>query len=100
MRSINIKFDEVGAEVAKCRSYISSNIVNRVESEYRQICSNLAQTDGETNAALLEAIEVNRQKTVTCANTLERLLSFMANSSRQIQISDEQISRSFRAIRR
>ena len=100
MRTIQVNYDAVNAKIAQMRGHIASNIINPVEGEYRQIISNLRQVDGAACASLQEAIDENRQKAIAAASVLERLLSFMSNSSRQIKLTEEQIARAFSTARR
>ena len=100
MRTIQVNYEAVNAKIAQLRGHITSSIISPVESEYRQIQSNLRQVDGEACAGLQEAVNENRQKALAAASVLERLLSFMSNSSRQIQLTEEQIARAFSTARR
>ena len=100
VRTIQVNYEAVEAKMRELRSQITTNIVNPVESEYRQLRTSLMHVDGETCASLQEALDDNCQKTIEATSVLERLLSFMANSCRQIQMSEERIARSFSGIRR
>ena len=100
MSQILVNYEAVNEEIARLRAHMTANVVDAVNTEYRQLQTNLRQADGETNAAYQEALEINREKALVAASTMERLLSFMFNSARQIQISEEQIARSFGGTRR
>ena len=100
MGTIQVNYDEVNAEIRRLRSHLTSQITSPINNEYRQIQSNLRQVDGATNANFREAMDENQRKTIVAANILDRLLHFIANSSRQIQINENQIARSFNASRR
>jgi uncharacterized protein YukE len=100
MGTYNVNYDEVNAEVRRLRNHVSSNIINQANTEYRQIRNYLREVDGATCESFTAAMDQNCEKTVAAARVLERLLSFISNSSRQIQINEEQIARSFRLTRR
>ena len=100
MGTIHVKYDEVYAEAARLRSHISSNIVERANAEYSQIQMTLSHADGATNARLSEAMEENRLKTLEAANTLEKLLQFIAASTKQIEINEQRIARGMSIVRR
>ena len=100
MGTFHVKYDEIHAETAKMRRHLATDVVGRVQTEYRQIQSQIRQVDGAATAALIEAMNENCNKVVTAAQTMERLLSFMSNSARQIEASESQIARAFRTVRR
>ena len=100
MGTYNINYEEVNAEIRRLRNHLASSVINPSEREYRQIQTTLRQVDGAATAEFQEAMNENREKTVAAAMTLERLLSFISNTSRQIQTSENQIARSFNIIRR
>jgi len=101
MRTIQVNYDEVNSKVAQLRSHTTSNIVAPIQGEYRQLQTNIRQAvDGATCASFEEAMNENQQKAVAASSVLERLLSFMSNSSRQIQATEDQIARVFNATRR
>ena len=100
MGTIQVKYDEVYGETERLRGHVSSNIVNKTNVEYRNLQSLLARVDGATNANLREAMEVNRKKTLEAANILDRLLRFISNSARQIEINEERIARVMASSRR
>ena len=77
-----------------------AEIIRGVEEDYRQIRSTLRETDGSASAAYREALDHNRKKALAAAEVVDRLINFMANASRQIQVSEEQMARGFRTPRR
>ena len=95
-----MKYDEVQAETAKLRKYLSSNVVSRVNTDYRQMQSQLRQVDGAATASMQQTMNVNCQKAAEAAAVLDKLLQFMSNSARQIELSESQIARTFKMIRR
>jgi len=95
MEKIQVDYNAVETKLSQTQSHITTSINQAVMQEYRQIQSNLTQVDGETQKELREAAELNRQKALACTGILERLCSFMANSSRQIQTSEAQMARAF-----
>ena len=93
MRTIQVKYDEVYAETSRLVSHITAEVVNRAETEYRQMQSLLHHNaDGGVNAALIEAMESNRRKTVECADILSTLLQHISHSARQIEIAEQRIA--------
>ena len=99
MRTIKVDYEAVETKIKEMRSQIVTSIINPLESEYRQLRTNLMHVDGETCASLQEALDENCQKAIEATSVLDRVLSFMANSSRQIQMSEERIARSFGGVR-
>lgn len=89
MGQITIKYEEVYSKTTELRSHINSDLLNKIENEYNQIRSLIEQVDGATIAALKETMNQNQQKAVMVATTLDKLLSFMANSSKQVQLNEE-----------
>jgi len=89
MSQIQIKYEDVYSKTAKLRSYIHSDLSTRIENEYRNIQSMIDNLDGATNARLKEAMEENRQKSIAASMVLDKLLSFMANSSMQVQLNEQ-----------
>ena len=100
MRTIHVKYDEVYAEAARLKNHISSNIVDRANTEYRMIQSNLSRMDGAANAVLMEVMEENRRKTIMAADTLGKLLDFIASSTKQIEVNEQRIAQAMTAGRR
>ena len=95
MRTIHVKYDDVYAETLKLRNRISSDVINRATVEYRQIQMLLDSVDGTSNARLKETMEHNLRKTVMVAETFDKLLQFISKSAKQIEISEQQMARSF-----
>ena len=100
MEKIQVDYDAVETKLSQMRSHITTNINAGVMQEYRQMQSNLMQADGEAQKELREAAELNRKKALACTSIMERLFSFMTNSSRQIQKTEEKIARAFNTPRR
>ena len=93
MNTIQVNYDEVHAETAQMRQQIASDVVNRANSEYRQMLSQLNRADGATMTQLREIMEGNRQKTITYTDILEKLAVFISISSEQIETVEQQIAR-------
>lgn len=92
MGKILIKYDEVYIKTTELKKYIEANILNGVDREYQQIQSILNSVDGAAAAKLKEVMETNRQKTAAAAKTLNKLLSFMANSTKQVELNEQKIA--------
>jgi len=99
MKTIHVKYDEVYAEVGKMRG-AAAGMVDRVNAEYLQIQSQLGRVDGATNAALMQVMQANCQKAITAADTLDKLLEFILSSTKQIEVSEQQIARAMTAGKR
>jgi len=100
MSTFQVNYDAVNSEVRILQSHLYSNLINLVNNGHRQIQSSLRQVDGATRANYQRVMDENRNKMMAAASVLERLLSFMSNSSRQIQASENQIARAFNGSRR
>ena len=100
MKTLEVKYDAVHAEVARMRQHTSSNVVDQANVEHRQMQAGLRGTDGAAQAVLMEALEANRQKAVMAASTMERLCRFVGNAAKQIEVSENQMARTFASSRR
>ena len=94
---IQAKYDEVFSKTQSLRTQIAAEI-NDMESRYKHIQEKLYSLDGENNAALKETMEKNRQKILATATTLEKLLLFMVNSSKQVEESEGEIATVFESL--
>ena len=99
MRTIQINYDAVNAETTKLRRQ-QTDLVDQVNTQYRQIQSELRQVDGAANAQLIEAMEVNCQKAIAASKTLDRLITFISGASRQVEAGEQRIARVFTTTRR
>ena len=95
MPTFQVNYTQVAAEVQRLRSYISSDITNTANQEYRQMQSQLSQVDGEANANMQNVTELHRQKAIATANTIESLLRFISDYSRQLEAKEQHIARIF-----
>jgi len=100
MSEISVNYREVENRIRQLRTNLNNNLLPQVNQEYRQIQSNLRQIDGSTSASYGEALVENNGKIMEACSVLNRLLSFIANSSRQIEKTDIAISRNFSTGRR
>ena len=87
---IQVNYSDVSGETAILRSQISAELAN-MEDAYSNIQSMLNEVDSAANATLKEAMEVNRRKTLIAAMILDKLLSFMSNSSKQVETTEEEL---------
>ena len=94
---IHVDFTTVYSQTAALRSQVAAEI-DCMEGEYQQIQSMLDTVDSATNFALKEAMEINRQKTQLTAMTLDKLLSFMSNSTMQVETTESKIKSVFESI--
>ena len=95
MSLVKINYFEVHTKAAQLRSQIFA-CLNEMETEYRQIQSRLnSGVDGTAAAAVCSAMDENRKKSYEVAETLDKLLSFMANSANQVEIEELKIASTF-----
>ena len=83
------------AAVAHATSQVESiaqNAISTLNADYDRILSDVDEFDGATQAALREAVELNRAKAITTINTVRKLARFMANSSERIRQLDTRIA--------
>ncbi|MCL2360919.1 MAG: hypothetical protein FWC73_03780 [Defluviitaleaceae bacterium] len=100
MPTYQVDYEAVNTKLVQMRNHITTSVDQAATNEYRQINNGLVSVDGAFQSELLQIMELNRQKALACTSVMERLLSFMTNASRQMQISEEQLARIFRAPRR
>ena len=89
MGQIQINYEEVYRRTAQLRNRINYDLLSRIENEYRNLDSVIDELDGATAAALKKTMEENRQKSIAAAAVLDKLLSFMANSSQQVELNEQ-----------
>ena len=95
MRTVQVNYEEVYARAQQMRGTISAELGN-MEAEYRQVLSRLENnTDGAAAAALLATVSENRRKAQEVASTMNKLLSFMVNSTRQVEAEELKIANVF-----
>ena len=99
MRTIRINYEAVNTETAKLRRQ-QADLVDQVNTHYRQIQNELRVVDSATNAQLMEALEVNCQKAMAASRILDQLLSFISGASRQVESSEQKIAQVLTASRR
>lgn len=85
---IRINYEEVYSRTTQLKSCIEVEI-SRVMQEYEGIESSLEGLDSATNAFLQVTMRRNQQKTIATAEVLERLLVFIKNSARQIEMREQ-----------
>lgn len=94
MPEIRINYDEVYKKTSELRNRIGSDLTARVENEYRSLRETIRKVDGAANAKLKETSEENRRKSMMVAQTLDKMLSYMANSAKQVQLNEMMMARS------
>ena len=100
MSQISVNFREVENQVRELRTRLNVNLLPQVNQEYRQIKASLSSMDGAAAAEYINALDENNEKVAEACNVLNKLLSFIANSSREIEKFDIAISRNFTVIRK
>ena len=93
MSEIKIQYDKIYSEIPKLRSHVTSNIIDYCNAEYQTLQSQLNAVDGAANSGLLEAMEENRLKAIETAGILDKLLQFILDSTKQIEINEQQMAR-------
>ena len=99
MRTIQINYDAVNVETTKLRRQ-QTDLVDQVNTQYRHIQNELRGVDGAANAQLIEAMEVNCQKAMAASRTLDRLLGFISDASKQVETCEQKIAHVFTTTRR
>ena len=94
---IKVKYNDVYNKTDELQNQIRS-INADMRSQYNQIRSQLNGLDSATNAALISAMERNMDKTDEVAQTLNKFLSLVRNSTRQVEQTEWSISNVFRNI--
>lgn len=92
MGQIQIKYEEVYKRTTALKSHINNDLLKMIDNEYNYIQGMLDKVDSGTNSSLKETMESNRQKSIMVAKTLDKLLSFMANSSKQVQLNEQKMA--------
>ena len=87
---ILIQYEAVYNKTAELRNRIDIEI-REMDTAYRQAQSGLRGMDGRTNAVLMETMECNQQKARTTADTLQKLLTFIEHSARQVERNEQAI---------
>ena len=96
MRTIKVDYGQVYEETAKHTGTIASDVIERVEVEYRRMLEELFQgADGAANGALMDAIDLHRKKTAEAAGCVVKLLKFISDSARQLEVAEQQMVRAF-----
>ena len=90
---ILVNHKEVYNRCAALTAFVESEVVGEAEIGYANIDQLLRQVDGATNAALIEAMKCNREKTVICARTLCKLLQFIDHASRELEVEDRYMAK-------
>ena len=99
MSDIIINYDEVYRKTNELKNKLNNDVLRTAENEYKQIQNMLNSLDGAANEKLKQVMKLNQEKTVIVAKTLEKLLKFMANSSKQFQQHDKNLTEKVNAIK-
>jgi len=86
---IFVNHQEVYSLVETLRGYIATEIVGEAERCYAAINSEIGQVDSGAQAALVEGMQSNRDKTMMCAMTLDKLLAFIESAARELEAEDK-----------
>ena len=91
---VRVQYQETYSRVAALQAELQVGL-QEMEAEYNQIQSMLTEVDGATTAALMSAMEQNRQKALITGRTLRRLLSFLNNSTNFVEQEEQRIGNVF-----
>ena len=91
---IEIQYNEVYRESSELRSCIE-HVISEMEVGYNHVQAQMDDLDSATNARLMAAMERNKKKAYTVAETLDKLLSFIAASSQQVESEEAMIAQVF-----
>jgi len=83
-QEIRMDYNAVYKKTAELRKHLLSAI-NEMESEYRQIVSNLRGMDRRASEAIIKMIEASRRRTKVISEVIANLLSFMDAIARQAE---------------
>jgi len=88
---IQVNYGEVFGQVAQCRSTINQGL-STLNGEYNRLATSLRGLDSATNAAFISAANRNRMKAAATAQIMEKLLTFISESARQVQAQEQAIA--------
>jgi len=93
MSEILINYEQVYAEIANIRSAIQNDLIPRVASDYKELQSNFdSSSDGAHNARIKAGMEEQKRKTMEMIDLVDRLASFMENSSREFERNEKEMA--------
>lgn len=90
--TIKVNFDNVYQTIGELREHLDTNVLNAADSQYKEIEAMLEQVDGATNAKLITTMQMNHEKTVMVANTLQKLLLLIETATQEMQKEDQYLS--------
>jgi hypothetical protein len=93
-QSIRVNHANVYSRTARQNSSIKGQL-NAMASQYSSIISALDGLDSATNAAMKTAMEQNQKKALAAAQIMEKLLSFIDRSARQMEMQDHRMASRF-----
>ena len=93
-REIRVQNWEVFSRVATLQAELRASL-QEMEAEYNKIQSMLTEVDSATTAAFVSAMENNKLKAKTTAETLNKLLVFLNNSTNFVMEEDQRLSSAF-----
>ena len=97
MRQININYSEVYTKTEQMCKQLTMRLSD-MDTQYRRIHSCLSRgVDGAAAAALNSCMNENRRKAYVVAETLEKLLTFMANAAKRVEVEERKIANVFSA---
>jgi len=91
---IKLNYNSVYDQTASLMGQIDAAMTD-MDSKYQQLSPQIDQTDGAANAALKDSVASNQAKARITAETLKKLLSFMSNSTKNMEELDAEIGRFF-----
>ena len=96
MSQIKINYEAVYNKTRELSNRLQ-NEIRDMDSNYRHIQAGLQQMDSRTNAVLMEAVVENQNKARVTAESLQRLLVFIENATREVELEEQELTRMYNA---
>jgi len=91
---LRVNYAAVYSTVAQLKGSIRT-VVNTTDQEYAQLLPTVRTMDSASNANFQNAINRNQRKAVVTAEILEKLVTFIENSARQLERQEQRAVTSF-----
>ena len=92
MSQVLVNYDQIFGDITSMRREIQSEII-QMQTSYQQCQHALTAMDGGGNFAIREAMVANMEKARVTADTLEKLLIFINDATREAQELDRAMGR-------
>ena len=95
---ILIDYQAVYTKIAQLRQQLQSEM-HQTNQAYMQIQHELGRMDGLTNATFMETMQDNRRKAEVTCDTVQKLLTFMELSAREVERNEQMHTRAFQSLK-